>query len=237
VIKAKDYTVQAEKVGSEEKGGIRATFWKLKMDGAWTVPVVELVRGEPKATAILINDAGRRTDPVTAGRLLAEGRRVLAVDPFYLGESKIEKRDFLFALLVAAVGDRPLGLQASQLAAVARWAHAEHRTGPVTLVAVGPRTSTMALAAAGLEEKAIGRLELHGALGSLKEIIEQNRSVDQMPEMFCFGLLETVDVRQLVALAAPRPVQFVEPSARARQELAGLRQWYTLLGSDFDPLR
>ncbi|HXG12179.1 MAG TPA: hypothetical protein VNK04_20665 [Gemmataceae bacterium] len=237
VIKAKDYTVQAEKVGSEEKGGIRATFWKLKMDGAWTVPVVELVRGEPKATAILINDAGRRTDPVTAGRLLAEGRRVLAVDPFYLGESKIEKRDFLFALLVAAVGDRPLGLQASQLAAVARWAQAEHRTGPVTLVAVGPRTSTMALAAAGLEEKAIGRLELHGALGSLKEIIEQNRSVDQMPEMFCFGLLETFDVRQLVALAAPRSVQFVEPSARARQELAGLREWYTLLGSDFDPLR
>src|SRR5439155_16166755 len=129
-----------------------------RMDNAWTVPVVELVQGEPKATAILVNDAGRKVDATNTARLLESGRRVLAVDPFYLGESKIEQKDYLFALLVSAVGDRPLGIQASQLAAIARWTKAEYKGGPVTLKAIGPRTSTAALVAAGLETQAIGKV-------------------------------------------------------------------------------
>jgi hypothetical protein len=234
VVKAKDFKVEAACVGYTEKDGLKAAFWKLRLGGAWTVPVVELVRGEPKATAILLNDAGRKADPVNAERLLAAGNRVLAVDPFYFGEAKLAVKDFLFALLLSAVGDRPLGLQASQLAAVARWAKGSG--GPVTVVAVGPRLSTVALVAAALEEKAVGGLELHGALGSLKEVIEQNRSVDQMPEMFCFGLLEAADVKQLAALVAPRPLRLPGASARAKKELAGLKAWYATLGRDFDPL-
>jgi hypothetical protein len=162
---------------------------------------------------------------------------VLVLDPFYFGEAKIAERDYLFALLVSAVGDRPLGLQASQVAAVARWARGQYKDGPVSIVASGPRTSLAALVAAGLEEKAIAGLQLAGSLASLKEIIEQNRSVQEMPEAFCFGLLEKFDIKQLIALVAPRPVRFLEPSDRLRAELAGLRGWYQVLGKEFDPLR
>ena len=65
-------------------------------------------------------------------------------------------------------------------------------------------------------------------------MLEQNRSVDQMPEMFCFGLLEALDVKQLTALVAPRPVTLPDASARAKTELAGLKAWYATLGGDFD---
>jgi dienelactone hydrolase len=236
VVNARDYAVKATEAGSSEKDGVKATFWKLKVGDAWTLPVVELTSGEVKGTAILVNDAGRKADPVNAERLLKAGYRVLAVDPFYFGESKIEKRDQLFALLVAAVGDRPLGIQASQLAAVARWSAATHKADAVQVVAVGPRTSLIALVAAGIEPKAIGDLELHGAWGSLKEIIEKNRAVDQMPEVFCFGLLEAFDIKQLTALAAARRVMFVEPGDRAKKELVGLKAWYAMLGRDFDPV-
>jgi dienelactone hydrolase len=243
-VRTRDFAVKATRTASTEKDGLKATFWKLRLGEAWTVPVVELVRGEPKATAILLNDAGRRADPVNAERLLKAGHRVLAVDLFYFGEAKLKgedaakqsPRDFLLALLLAAVGDRPLGLQASELAAVARWSLSEHKDEPIAIVAVGPRMSLIALVAAALEEKAVGRLELHGALGSLKEILERNRSVDQMPEMFCFGLLEAVDVKQLTALVAPRPVTLPDASPRAKTELAGLKKWYATLGRDFDPL-
>ncbi len=34
----------------------------------------------------------------------------------------------------------------------------------------------------------------------------QNRKFEQMPELFCFGLLEAFDIEQLRALVAPRPV-------------------------------
>jgi hypothetical protein len=205
IINAKDYDVQAIQMGSEEVGDAKATFWKLRVGGAWTVPAVELTPTDPKATTLLIADAGRRSVAAHAEELLKSGHRVIAFDPFYCGESKIAERDFLFALLVSAIGDRPLGLQASQIAAVARWA--QGKNSPVTIRAVGPRVSLAALVAAGVETKAIAGLELHGSLNSLKNIIEQDQTVDKMPEMFCFGLLEVFDVKPLEALVAPREVK------------------------------
>lgn len=207
IVKAHDYPVTAEPAGSEEKGGLKATFWRLRLGQDWTVPAVELVRGAPKETVILVADEGRKNAAREAEQLLAADKRVLAVDPFYFGESKIVQRDFLFALLVATVGERPLGIQASQVAALARWSQKEFNTGPVTVMANGPRSSTYALVAAALEEKAIGALELHNPLSSLKGIIEKNWGVNQYPELFCFGLLESFDVPQLKTLVGPRPVK------------------------------
>ena len=236
IVRAKDYDVMASEAGREEKGGVTATFWRLRVGNVWTVPAIEFVQGEPKQTSIVVADDGRQSTAAKVAELLGAGNRVFAVDPFYLGESKIAERDYLFALLVAGVGDRPLGLQASQIAAVARWSATQRATGPVTLVAVGPRSSTIALVAAALEGQAIGGVALHGSLGSLKEVIEQNWGVAEKPELFCFGLLESFDIKQLAALLAPRPVRFVAPSDRAKTELAELAAWYQLWKSDFNPL-
>ncbi|HUG92901.1 MAG TPA: hypothetical protein VML55_18815, partial [Planctomycetaceae bacterium] len=191
---------------------------------------------ELRPTTIVLADGGRAAALKQIDALLDDNRRVLAIDPFYLGESKITQRDFLFALLVSTVGKRPLGVQAGQVAAIARWADKHYAAGPVSVVAVGPRTSLMALVAAGLEEQAIGGLELHESFGSLKEVIEQNKAVNEAPELFCFGLLEQFDVMQLAALAAPRPVTFVAPAERVRKDLAPLAAWYGTLGADHDPL-
>jgi hypothetical protein len=223
-----DSAVSAAEVGKEEKGGIRIVYRRLRVDDAWTLPSVELAPAEPRSTAVLFSEAGKAGAWAEAERLLAGGSRVVALDPFYYGESKIAQKDFLFALLVAAVGRRPLGIQASQVAAVARWAAGEFK-GPVTVAAAGPRASLAALAAATLEEKAIAGLELHRPYGSLQEVIEQNLGVNQAPELFCFGLLESFDVRTLAALAAPRPLVVHGASERARKELEPLRGSYPAL--------
>ena len=107
-------------------------------------------------------------------------------------------------LLVASLGDRPLGIQASQIAAAARWSLAQSKTGPVTLVAIGPRSSTAALVAAALEDNAFGPIDLRESLGSLKDVIERNWTVEETPELFCFGLLEQFDIPTLKALRTPR---------------------------------
>ena len=210
VVRAKDYTLSAELAGTETTNGVTVTSWRLKMGDAWTVPAVELVKGTPHETVIIVGDAGRKGLATEVDQLLADGKRVVALDPFYFGESRIAQKDFLFALLVAAVGDRPLGLQASQIGATARWFSGERKLGPVKLVSVGPRSSVFATVAAALEEKAIGSLELRQPLDSLKEVIEKNIGVDRQPELFCFGLLEQFDVPQLRALIAPRPL-LVQP--------------------------
>jgi hypothetical protein len=41
----------------------------------------------------------------------------------------------------------------------------------------------------------------------------------------------------MAELVTPREVQFVEPSQRAKQELAGLKDTYQALGKPFDPLQ
>ncbi len=209
IVHMPDFQVQAEKADADRKSQTIATFWKLKMDDTWTVPATELCREQPKKTAILIADSGREQASGEAARLLDSGYRVIAFDPFYFGESKIAELPHLFALLIACVGGRPLGEQAGQIAAVARWVQAEHPGEPITLVAIGPRLSTAALIAAALEPKAVGQVELHGAMKSLKEIISRSVSVENSPELFCFGLLESFDVKQIAALVAPRQVSFL----------------------------
>jgi len=199
IVRAKDYAVEAERAGAEEKDGVKAVFWRFKLAGEWTLPAVELSRGEAKSTVLLISDAGRKSVAAEAEKYLAAGQRVLAVDPYYFGESKIASRDWLFSLLLASVGDRPLGLQASQLGAVARWAHKQHGA-PVALASVGPRASVVALVTGALEEKSIASVDTAQPLGSLKELIERNVAVSAQPEMFCFGLLEHFDMPQLRAL-------------------------------------
>ena len=207
IVKAKDYAVsQAIPASREEKGGVKATYWRLRTGDAWTLPAAEISRGQPQGVTLLIADAGRRSATNQVERLLAAGQRVVALDPFYFGEGKPFTHDYLWGLTLATIGDRPLGLQASQVAAVARWVHAEHPGEPLTLCAIGPRTSTVALVAAGLEEQAIAKLNLQDPFPSLKTVLQQNHSYEDMPEMFCFGLLQDFDIPQLKSLVDPRPV-------------------------------
>ena len=95
----------------------------------------------------------------------------------------------------------------------------------------------MALVAGALEEQAIAALELRDALGSLRQVIEENLGVNEAPELFCFGLLEEFDMLQLSGLILPRPLRFVDPSERLEKELQALRSAYANLGKDLDPLR
>jgi dienelactone hydrolase len=213
IVRAVDYQVRAVKLRDQNADGLRATSWKLILGDAWSISALELNRGRPRQTALLVADAGRAHAAADAARLLQSGYRVLAVDPTFFGETSRSPQlhGHLFSLVVAAVGQRPLGIEASQVAAVARWA-ADRDKSPVRLVSSGPRSSLVLLVAAALEEKNVGAVELHGSLGSLKEVIEQNWGITvQGPEFFCFGLLEAFDIRHLAALVAPRPVEFTKP--------------------------
>lgn len=199
VLRATNYQARAEQVGKTNA----AVYWKLRLSDTWTVPAVELKPADPTATVILFSENGRKALAKESADLLKAGKRVLAVDPFYFGESKIRTHDFLFALLVGAVGERPLGIQASQIAAIARWARTEFGNAPVEVLAVGPRSSLIALCAAALEPDAIAKLDLRDSFTSLKDILERNISVDKAPELFCFGLLENFDIPGLRSLAGP----------------------------------
>jgi len=237
IVNAKSSKVTATQIAQESVEKTKATYWQLKVGNNWSVPAVELTRGTPTSTVILVADAGRAKAVTEANQLLEEGHRVLAIDPFYFGESQIKIRDFLFGLLVSAVGERPIGIQATQVAAIAEWANEQYDTQATHLHAIGPRASTFTLIAATIEPDAIGNLLLHHSFGSLKEIIEQSMQVKDAPELFCFGLFKYFDIKQIAALVAPHKITFVQPSDRAKKELADLTDFYQLLGIDHNPLQ
>ena len=191
VVKARTYQVSATATGPGlEVEGIRVRSWRLRLYQDWTLPAIEMGDPASRNVTLLIGDQGRAALATEARRLVTlEGRRVIAVDPFYFGESKIAKRDWLFALLISSVGDRPLGIQASQIAAVARWIGS-----PVTVESFGPRTSLIASVAAALEPRAIAAANSHGALSSLHDVLRSDLTVDKFPEFFTFGLLEAWDL-------------------------------------------
>jgi hypothetical protein len=199
------YEPAAEMVGENTTGETKAKFWRIKLGDDWTVPVVELTRGTPASTTCVTADVGRAAAADQIEKLLAEGHRVLAVDPFYLGESKIEQRGYLFALLVSSVGARPVGVQADQLQAVTRWANSQFGEPVKQFVAIGPRVGLASLlgAATANDKERPQQLVLHGSVASLREVIEKNWSVEEYPEMFCFGLLQHCDIDDLVKLAQP----------------------------------
>ncbi len=217
------------------------THWWLRIGGSWTVPVVELKRGKTLGQVLIVADGGRKSIPVElVDEWLNKGYRVIAFDLFYLGESKIAERDFLHALQLSCVGDRPLGVQAAQIAAIARWADETafvSRNERGRVVAIGPRTSLATLVASASEQSAIKAIELRESLGSLKQVLEDNLGVNQVPEYFCFGLLEHFDIVSLAALGASSRVTFVNPSDRLKTEIAPLAAWYKLHGIEHDPIR
>lgn len=239
IVRAKELRVAATKVKTEQQDGVTVTTWRLKVDNAWTVPVVEFTPATHVGTEIVLHDGGRAASADSVRTHLSFGERVLAVDVFYMGECEVKPRDYLFALVLATIGDRPLGLQASQLGAVARWAREEFKD-PVSISAYGRRACLCSLVATALDNKTIRGLKLYGSFASLKQVIEENKSVDQLAEVFCFGLLEAFDIKQLAALVAPRPVEFFDATERHKKELAALKTWYDVwdhdLG-DFEPLK
>ncbi|MBL9133577.1 MAG: hypothetical protein JNG86_20370 [Verrucomicrobiaceae bacterium] len=200
VIKSPKYDAIAEKAGEETRGSTKATFWRLRMNNDWNVPLTELARGEVKGTAIVIADSGRKSAAKEIDELLAAGQRVLALDPTFIGEASMGGRTYLHALLAATVGQRALGIEAAQVNAVSRWAAQTFKSAPA-VHSIGPRTGLVELVAKALEPKSSGELKPAQHIDDLHGVLLNNWTVGDKPEMFCFGLLEHFNVSQLKELA------------------------------------
>src|SRR5262249_55495492 len=59
IVRPNDEKVQAQRGTRDENDGLIRTGWTLRLGATWSVPVVELFRGEPKGTVLVIADGGR----------------------------------------------------------------------------------------------------------------------------------------------------------------------------------
>ena len=214
------FEAMAELVEQTDNDPLSIFHWRLQLDDDWTLPAVEFRPGDASDTCIVVSDWGKQSMVTEVERLVAAGKRVIAVDLLGFGESDPgsgpRSHDDVILMLIATVGDRPLGIQAAQLTAVAQWATGGSVEQAPKIVAIGPRNSMIALVAVASEPGVTSGLELRQAWKSLREIIHQDMKAEDAPEQFCFGLLKEFDVSQLVAMASPQPVVFDDSERKAK---------------------
>ena len=142
VVRRRTYDIQDELIDESPSadGVIRRVLFRAGTD--WTLPAVEFRPTDFEGTAILISDWGKPSLITEIDALLAAKRRVVAVDLLGFGEADAgpdpTSNDDVMLVLLATVGERPLGIQSGQLAAVFDWANAAATGQTTDVVAMGP---------------------------------------------------------------------------------------------------
>ena len=192
----------------------------LSSTGTW---LKEVQVGDSAPLTIVINDKGKKGAATEVwdrefevAHRLERGEQVLAVDLVGMGDAAPDQPFDLIAEMLAATGERPLGMEAAQLISVARWAQEQWAPSQIRLEGTGIRSQAISLVASALEPRLFSQVELQGGMHSLSYLLDEPVEFKDAPDLFCLDLYEDFDLDQLAALAKPAEViqhGFVELSA------------------------
>ncbi len=212
-------------VSATSEKGIESHSYRFEFSNGLSGTGVLLERSVLRADAnmaILVSDTGRGSMATEAGNLVSRGYRVLVFDPVLFGDSipgTHERPNIVSAAqMLNTIGERPLGMEAAQLLAVADWfrsTEADGTSSPGSVAAAitnslkiqmttdGPRSQMVALTAMVLEPTSLfGSLRVEDGLSSLEKLFENKFSYAQTPELFCLDLYKNFDITQLRELVS-----------------------------------
>lgn len=189
----------------------------LGATGVW-MKEVPTKAGAP--LTIVLNDGGKQAmatetwDRVPeVGDRLARQQQVLATDLIFTGDAAPDVPNWQFAEMIASEGQRPLGLEISQLISLAQWAKAKWNPVLVRLETTGPRTQVIALVAAALEPHLFSQVETWDGMRSLSYLLDKpvyyglsSDRASEAPDLFCLDFYKDFDIDQMIALAGPTDV-------------------------------
>ncbi len=188
------------------KGPAHQLPWKVQrlrlvMDKHWTLPAVVIEGSEITRTVLWLSDQPWSKHHQQIGDLLQKGCRVICFDAVLFGHAKPPGSLYQNAQVMSTVGARPLGIQAAQIQAAARFFSTRYQLANLDITASGIRVAVASLCAKALGEPSIGKLDTTGLPTSLKSLLLPTAQFDGVPELYCFGLLEWFDLPELRALA------------------------------------
>lgn len=168
----------------------------LSASGVLLAAIDGSAEGSRPAT-IVLHDEGRKAAAAEAAVRVNRGERVLVADLIFTGDATLPgNRPERNIQVLAAIGERPLGIEVAQLLALAEW------LGPGTrLETQGIRSQVAAAVAAAVSPGSFSEVVSRGGLETLHEILEAPISHLDAPDLFCFELLKHFDLDLLGALA------------------------------------
>lgn len=165
----------------------------LSATGVWFRALPASAAG---TATILLNDDGRKPMGEPASERINRGEQVLAANLLLFGDAVPKQvRPAQLAQMIAFAGERPLGLQAAQLVALARWLRESKSAARVRIEASGPRSQAIAQVAAALRPESFVEVVVRNGLRSLSEVFDKPVEFLDAPELFCANLYRHFDVR------------------------------------------
>jgi dienelactone hydrolase len=161
----------------------------------------------PAPAAILLDDKGKKSGADPASDRVNRGEHVLAADLLFTGDVVPPKDELSdYTQMLAATGDRPLGIEAAQLIALTRWFAKNTGAAKVRLEIAGIRSQLVAQVAAALEPDLFSDVIVGEGMKSLGHLLDAPVEYEAAPDLFCLDLYKQFDVDSLAALAAPARV-------------------------------
>ncbi|WP_263357044.1 alpha/beta hydrolase family protein [Acidicapsa ligni] len=163
--------------------------------------------GDNSPATIILNDSGYEASSEAVSRHVNHGEQVLSLDLIFNGFTRPQTPDSTdWETLVSSAGDRPLGLEVSQLLGIAHWLRDNGAHNQIQIETDGIRSSVIAEVAAALEPNAFDVITTHHGMKSLRYLLDTPVAFRNAPDLFCLDLYKYFDVDSITTIAAPTKV-------------------------------
>ncbi len=197
-------------VASTKQRGVETASYLLRMSDGLSASAVWMKAFSSRQGApatILLDDAGRGQVASETADRLNRGEQVLALDLAFTGEAWSDRETRRLQQNLNGLGERPIGIEAAELLAAARWLAARSSPRP-RLETKGIRSQLTALVAAALEPNTFSEIVVRDGMKSLGHVLDKPVEYIDAPDLFCLDLYKEFDVEALAALAAPTRVRW-----------------------------
>jgi len=206
-------------MGNTKNKGVetRSYQFQLSNDLTATGVLVRAITSPDNAPATLVlHDKGRKSASNEVSDRVNRGEQVLALDLLFTGDASPEDPAAPakpgtetipeYAQLLASVGERPLGIEAAQLIAIAHWLGEFSSVPKIRLESTGIRSQVVALTASALQPGLFSSLTIADGMRSLSSLFDKPVTYEAAPDLFCLDLYKEFDLDRLAALAEPTKV-------------------------------
>jgi dienelactone hydrolase len=208
VVRYKPVSVaNAWRMESTKQFGFESLSYRLDFSNRLSATGVWLKAISTPANApvtILLNDKGYKATAEVASEHINRGEQVLALDVLFNGATlpaPIDPTDW--ELLTASMGERPLGIEAAQLLATAKWLETNTGQRQLRVETNGIRNQVIGLVAAALDPESFSEVMSRNSMDSLAYLIDAKVPYRSAPELFCLDLYKDFDLDPLAAIASP----------------------------------
>ncbi|MEX2260508.1 MAG: hypothetical protein WD696_01080 [Bryobacteraceae bacterium] len=191
---------QAWALDNLKSKGLETESYRFDFSNGLSATAVSFKAIHANATgaAIVLRDHGKKQAQAEVADRVNRGERVLAVDLLFTGDAA-PGNSAAYTQMLAAVGERPLGLEAAQLVALAKWMQAPR----LRLEATGIRSQAIALLAAALQPGLFQEVTIREGMPSFQHLLDAPVEYQKAPDLFCLDLYKEFDLDRLAAMASP----------------------------------